>query len=184
MKKILYFLPLVLIALTLTAFGCQKFGGGSPKVHVPSGWTTYSDTAYNFAVSYPDTMELRERPSEDQDSTYAGLNGKFFVSIRDISREGEGPATLALFYAFKNVSVEQFSEALQASDQGNIAIGEITDVTQGGIAMKKMISTTAIGMDKTHYLFQNGEDLIVVSVILGEEEVFKPIFETITKVSE
>lgn len=183
MKKFFSFFPLVLIVLTLAAFGCQKFGGGSPKVYVPSGWTTYSDTTYDLAVSYPDTVELHQRSSEIQDSTYAGLDGKFFLSIRDLSREGEGPATLALFYAFKNVSVDQFSESLQASDQGNITIKETTDVTQGGIAMKKMISTTAMGVDKTHYLFESGDNLIVISIVLGEDETFKPVFGTITRVS-
>lgn len=180
MKKILTFLPLILIALTLTAFGCQKFGGGSPKVNVPSGWTTYTDTAYNFSVSYPDNLELNQRSGESQDSTYIGLNGKFFLSIRDLGRETEKVATMALFYAFKNVTVEQFTKALQDSDPDNITIRETTDVVQGDISMKKIVSSTAMGVDKTHYLFQNGEDLIVISLILGEDEAFKPIFETIT----
>jgi len=87
---------------------------------------------------------------------------------------------MALFYAFKNVTVEQFTKALQDSDPDNITIRETTDVVQGDISMKKIVSSTAMGVDKTHYLFQNGEDLVVISLILGEDEAFKPIFETIT----
>ena len=174
MKKII---PLVILTILLTGFGCQKFGGGSPKVNVPDGWTTFESVDYNFAVSYPDNMELKERPLDQQDSTYAGLQGKFFLSLRDTVRDGEA-TTLALFYAMKDVGFEKFNEALVASDQGNITIKETTDITQGGIAMKKIISTTAMGMDKKHYLFMSGENLIVVSIVLGEEEVFGPVFET------
>jgi hypothetical protein len=181
MKKTLRVLPLVLIALVLTAFGCQKFGGASSKVSIPSGWTTYSDATYDFSMSYPETMEINERPSDKQDSTYAGLSGKFFLSLRDISREDENAATLALFYAFRDVTVEQFSDSLKASDPDNVTIKETTDLVQGGISMKKIISTTALGFDKTHYLFTRGGNLIVVSVVLGEGETFKPVFETITK---
>ncbi len=176
MKKLLPFIPLFLFVLLL-GFGCQKFGGGSPKVNVPSNWTTFESVDFGFAVSYPDNMELKERPLDQQDSTYAGLNGKFFLSLRETEREAE-PTSLALFYAMKDVDFEKFNQALVASDQGNITIKETADVTQGGLAMKKVISTTAIGMDKTHYLFMSGENLIVVSVVLGEEEAFKPVFET------
>lgn len=173
MKKII----VVFFLLVIAGFGCQKFGGGSPRVHVPNGWTTYSDTTYDFSISYPDNMELRQRSSEIQDSTYAGLQGKFFLSLRDIERE-EKPVTIATFYAFKDISVEKFSESLQASDKENITIKEIVDITQGGIAMKKMTNTTAVGIDKVHYLFQDSENLIVIGVILLEETAFAPVFET------
>lgn len=145
---------------------------------VPDGWTTFESVDYGFSVSYPDNMELKERSSDQQDSTYVGLQGKFFLSLRETEREAE-PTSLALFYAMKEVDFEKFNEALVASDQENITIKEIVDITQGEIAMKKITSTTAIGMDKTHYLFQQGENLIVISIVLGEEDVFKPVFETL-----
>ena len=178
MKKIITLIPLLLIALTLTAFGCQKFGGGAPKVNVPDGWTTYQNTEYNFAMSYPDNIEFNQRSTDQLDSTYVGMPAKFFLSIRDIKRE-EKATTLALFYSFSDMSVEKFSEALVASDPGSITIKETTDVTQGGFAMKKIISTTAMGTDKTHYLFESGDNLIVISIVLAEEEAFRPMFETI-----
>lgn len=178
MKKIIVVFALLVIA----GFGCQKFGGGSPKVEIPDGWMTYESADYGFSVSYPDNMELRQRPEEVQNSTYAGLQGKFFLSLRDIKRE-EKPVTIATFYAFKDTSVEEFSESLQASDPENITIKEITDVAQGGINTKKMVSTTAVGLDKTHYLFTNNENLIVIGVILQEEAIFAPVFETITAAS-
>jgi hypothetical protein len=125
-------------------------------------------------------MELKDRAQDQQDSTYANLSGKFFASLREVKREKE-PTTLALFYAFKGVTPDQFSESLQASDQGNITIKETSEVIKNGLTMKKVISTTAIGLDKTHYLFVYGEDLVVISVVLGEEEVFQPILDTMVK---
>jgi|GEM_PF-3256856 len=178
MKKTLTLLPLLLIALTLTAFGCQKFGGGVPKIATPGGWTLFTSSNYNFSLAYPDNMEVNDRSAEQQDSTYAGLQGKFFVSLRDTKREAQ-PTSIALFYAFKDVDYDKFVTSLTASDQSNITIKENIDVTQGGIAMKKIVSTTALGMDKTHYLFQSGDNLIVVSVVLGEEEAFAPEFATL-----
>lgn len=178
MKKSFSLLPFILIALTLTAFGCQKFGGASPKVNVPDGWATYKNTDYNFSLSYPEKIEVNQRSVDNLAATYVGLSGKFFISIRDTERE-DGVATLAQFYAFSDVSVEQFSEGLVASDPGSITIKETTEVEQGGIAMKKIVSTTALGVDKIHYLFERGGNLIVVSIVLGEEEAFAPIFETV-----
>lgn len=146
-------------------------------MNVPAGWTAYKNIDYNFALAYPENIEINQRAVDKLDSTYAGLSGKFFVSVRDIKRENEA-VTLALFYAFKNLTIEEFSTALVTSDQGNITIKETTDVIQNGIVMKKIISTTAMGMDKTHYLFTSGDNLIVISIVLGEEEAFKPVFET------
>jgi len=181
MKKIFQILPLLLIALTLTAFGCQKFGGGAPKIPTPSGWSLFSATDYKFSFAYPENMEVNDRPDAQQDSSYAGLQGKFFASLRDTKRDAQ-PTSIALFYAFANSDFDKFTTSLVASDQGNINLKETTDVTQGGIAMKKVVSTTASGMDKTHYLFMNGDNLIVVSVVLGEEEAFAPEFATLQTV--
>jgi hypothetical protein len=125
-------------------------------------------------------MEMKERALDQQDSTYAGLNSKFFASLRDTERE-KNPTTLALFYAIKDVDYEKFNEALVASDPEFITIKETSDIDQGGILMKKVVSTTAMEVDKTHYLFMGGDSLIVVSVVLNEEEVFRSVFETMQK---
>lgn len=181
MKKIFRVLPFLFIALILTAFGCQKFGGGTPKIATPSGWSLFTSSNYKISLAYPENMEVNDRAEAQQDSTYAGLQGKFFASLRETKRE-EQPTSIALFYAFADSDFDKFSASLVASDQGSITIKETTDVTQGGLEMKKIVSTTASGMDKTHYLFQSGGSLIVVSVVLGEEEVFAPVFATLQKV--
>lgn len=178
MKKIFQLIPLLLIALTLTAFGCQKFGGGAPKVTVPDGWATYQNPGYGFAMSYPSNVEAKQRSDDQLDITYVGLPAKFFLSVRDTERE-DSLTVIAQFYSFSDLSVEKFSEALVASDQGNITIKETADVTQGGIAMKKIVSSTAAGIDKTHYVFKSGNNLIVIGIPLGEDEAFKPLFETV-----
>jgi len=175
--------PLLLIALTLTAFGCQKFGGGTPKITAPDGWKTFNSIEYSFSIAYPENMEVQDRLADKQDTTYLNLSGKFFASLRDVKRE-DGVSSIALFYSFKDLSFDKFSEALVASDTTNVSIKETTDVTQGGIAMKKIVSTTALGADKIHYLFKSGDNLIVASVIIGEEEAFAPEFATMQIVAE
>ena len=77
------------------------------------------------------------------------------------------------------VTVDQFSAALLASDPGNITIKETTDLNQNGLAIKKVVNTTAVGADKTHYLFWHGSTLIVVSVILQEDEAFAPVLASL-----
>ncbi|HBR80090.1 MAG: hypothetical protein UX09_C0048G0003 [Candidatus Uhrbacteria bacterium GW2011_GWE2_45_35] len=170
MKK---FIPIILFVLLFSGFGCQK----TQSVKVPFGWTNFESVDYNFSLAYPDSMELKERPLDQQDSTYAGLQGKFFLSLRDVERE-ESSTTLALFYAMKDVDYKKFEDSLVASDPESITIKESTDINQGGIPMKKVVSTTALGEDKIHYLFTSGENLIVISVVLREEETFGPVFET------
>ncbi|MFH1253251.1 MAG: hypothetical protein V1664_02865 [Candidatus Uhrbacteria bacterium] len=174
--------PLLVVGLLFVGFGCQK-NNNQPKVDVPFGWINFESADYGFAVSYPDNFELRSRPLEQQDSSYVGLPGNFFASLRDVKRE-QNSVTIAAFYAFKDVSVEKFSEALKASDPDNITIKETSDLSQGGLAIKKITSTTAMGTDKIHYVFLSGENLIVISVILDEGPNFEPLLATMRMFSK
>lgn len=177
-KKII---SLFILGLLFVGFGCQN--NGASKVEVPRGWTTFESADYDFALSYPDNYEFRSRPIDQQDSSYVGLSGNFFASLRDIKREKD-PVTLAAFYSFKGINVDDFSAALQVSDPDNITIKETSDLSQGGLAMKKIVNTTAMGVDKTHYLFLRDKNLIVVSVFLSEEENFAPVFATMRELSK
>lgn len=178
-----YLILFSLVVLLFSGFGCQKFGGGSPKIKIPDGWSAYENSEYSFKLGYPSNMEMRDRDVAQQDSTYAGMQGKFFASLRDVKRETK-PVSIALFYAMEDVDLEGFEQSLVASDKDNISIKEVTDVTQGDLALKKVVSSTALGIDKTHYLFWKDNKLVVVSVILDEEEVFDPILATLQMFSK
>jgi hypothetical protein len=105
----------------------------------------------------------------------------FFASLRDTTRS-EQPENLAYFYAVDAGTLEVFTTGLEASDPGNITVKEITDVTQGGIQMKKVVSTTALGVDKIHYLFWKDTTLVIISQFLNENEAFAPVFETMKSI--
>lgn len=175
MKKTIAILIFCLLAIT--GFGCQKDNSSNTGVDIPSGWKNFESSDYGFSIAYPNNMEMRARAIEQQDSTYVGLQGNFFASLRDPERE-EKPVSIAAFYAFKDLSVEKFIESLQASDPDNITIKETSDLSQGGLAMKKIVNTTALGTDKTHYVFSLNGNLIVISVFLEEDGNFAPLVST------
>ena len=45
--------------------------------------------------------------------------------------------------------------------------------------MKKVVSTTALGVDKVHYLFVDGTTLVVISQFMNENVAFEPIIQTV-----
>lgn len=149
---------------------------------LPAGWTAYENREYGFSLAYPNNLELRSRPGEDQETVYLGLPVKFFASLRDTAR-GKEPENIAYFYAAENVTLEQFQGALAASNAPNTTIKETTDVSQGGLAMKKVVSTTAMEIDKIHYLFWQDSTLIIFSQFLQEEEAFAKVFQTLQHLS-
>jgi hypothetical protein len=171
MKK--FFTFLILGFLLVVGFGCQSNNG----VKIPSGWITFKSSDYGFSLAYPDNMEMRGRSVERQSSSYIGLSGNFFASLRDVKRESK-PVSLAVFYSFKDISTDKFIDSLKTSDPDNITIKETIDLSQGGLSIKKIINTTALGTDKVHYVFQNDGNLIVVSVFIGEENNFTPVLAT------
>ncbi len=145
----------------------------------PVAMTHYADADHGFAFDYPSVWNLNERATDLQDNNYLGLTSKFFLSLADPTTETK-PETIARFYAADGVTADQFTAALLASDPGNVTIKETTDVNQNGLAMKKVVSTTASGYDKTHYLFYHGETLVIISVILQEDEHFAPVFASLS----
>ena len=138
----------------------------------------YQNTEFGFAFDYPTSREAKSREPDVQDSSFLDLDAKFFLSLRDTTRE-EKPVTVARVYSIESVSLEQYTIALEASDPGNITVKETSDLTQGGLAMKKIVNTTAIGIDKTQYLFWKDSTLVVIEVILQEEPAFDPVFATL-----
>jgi hypothetical protein len=172
MKRFLLTLG-ILVAVGAGCFGQPPVEEASPT----DGWNTYLNTEYGFGFDHPTNFEVHSRPTEQRPDAYVGLDVSFFASLRDTAR-GEKTENVAHFYAAKDVELEAFTAALTASDPGNITIKETTDIDVGGVAMTKIVSTTALGIDKTHYLYRRVDTLIIISVILSEEEAFAPVLET------
>jgi len=145
----------------------------------PSSAQTYENVDYGFVFDFSKGMEMKPRPQEQQATLFYGLPANFFASLRDLNRPDEKEiVSIAYFYVMENVSLDQFTSALTASDPQNVRVLETTDLSSGGLNMKKIVSTTASGINKTNYLFWRETNAIVVSVMLEEEPVFDPILQT------
>jgi len=169
---------LLVVCFALFGFGCMRSSVPLQLTSVQTGWNTYVNVDYRFSFDYPSGMEMRSRPSEQQATEYMDLPGKFFASLRDVTREDQ-PVSIAYFYAMDGKTIDQFLEALKASDSQNVLIKETVDMEKGKIQMKKVVSTTALGVDKVHYLFVDGTTLVVISQFMNENVAFEPIIQTV-----
>lgn len=177
MKK----LAVIFFSLALLGAGC--FGPKPEPVPENSlvfefDGTTYTSDAYGFSIDYPSNMEMKVRPPETQGTSYQGIPAMFFVSLRDTVREAE-PVSIAYFYAAENLTVEAFEAALVAFDPPNVSVISKETYTQGGLTITRITSTTAMGENKTHYLFPNGSNMIIVSQMMLEDEAFTPVLKTL-----
>lgn len=170
MKKLLIALSLVALA----GFGCAK----GPVATNESPSAVAND--YGIEMTLPDGVEMRAREDKNRATEYLGLEADFFASLRDTVRD-EKATNLAYFYAVSKISADDFKAALEASNAtGAVKAKSIEDVTVNGIAMKKVTSTTEMGEDKVHYLFDAKDKTIIVSRFIGEETEFEPVFATLT----
>lgn len=182
LKHKLYGLAIALGACIVIAGIYLILNPSGPGVFtVPADQQAYTDADHGFAIDYPKTWNLNTRSTDVQDSDYLGLKTKFFISIADPTKSDK-PETIARFYAADGVTVDQFTSALLASDPGNITIKETTDVTENGLPMKKIVNTTASGVDKTQYVFLHDQTLVIVSVILQQDDAFAPLLASMRPV--
>lgn len=171
-----------LAVISLVGFGCV--GGESVPVdgaEATSTGTRYENAQYDFALDYPVNIEARVREEEDRQTKYLGLDADFFLSIRDVDREDKA-TTLAYFYAIPGLTTDAFTSALTASNaEGAITVKSVEDVEINGVEMKQIVSTTEVGSDKTHYVFDGDGTPVVASVFLEEQEAFDAVFQTIAR---
>ncbi len=174
MKKLLIAAAL----LALAGFGCAKAPAATSGT-VPEGGRAYENAQYGIALTLPKGVEMRQREDAVRQTKYLGLNVDFFASLRDLVHDAK-PTNLAFFYAVPKLSTDDFAKALEASGaNGAVKVKSTEDVTIGGIAMKKITSTTEMGEDKVHYLFDAKDSTVIVSEFIGQEKEFDPIFATI-----
>ncbi len=175
MKKLLIALSIVVLA----GFGCAKAPAETDGPSADGSWP-YINNDYGLQMTLPTGVEVRTREDENRKTEYLGLDADFFASLRNTVRESKA-TNLAYFYAVPKFSADNFAKALEASNAtGAVKAKSIEDVTINGIAMKKITSTTEMGEDKIHYLFDAKDSTIIVSQFIGEEAEFDRIFATIT----
>ena len=175
MKK---FTPiLVVLAVAAIVAAIFFFQPKPAPVSVPDT-NVYQNEQYAFGFTYPKNMEVRIREEENRQTDYLGFPVDFFISLRDIEREDK-PVNIAMFYAAQGLTVDAFKAALEASDPVSVTVTATEDVDVNGLKATKVTSTTAVGIDKTHYLFDRNGQTVVVSVILQEVSTFQPIFDSL-----
>lgn len=165
-----------LALVSLVGFGCVV-----NEVPAPAASTTtmYVNQQYGFTLEHSQDVEAKDREEKNRATKYLGLDVDFFVSIRNMVRD-EKPSSLAFAYAVPGLTVDAFTAALVASDPtGAVAVTSVEDVTEGAVTMKKITSTTQVGSDKIHYLWDDRGTTIVFSVFIGEDVEFDPILATL-----
>jgi hypothetical protein len=181
MKFFSFFFIGMILFLGLLGSGCPRL---SQKDETPSNPATqkdftYQDSLYGFIFDYPSGVEMKPRPIEIQDTDYLGIPMKFFASLRDYRQGGESPENIFFFYAAnKDLTIDDFTKALIASDPTSITISQTQSFEQGGLSLTKIINTTASGVEKTHYLFWQNGQLIVLSQFLHQTEVADSMIKT------
>lgn len=168
MKKLL----IVLSVLALVGAGCN-WGNTKPAFQ----GTAYENSEYSFAFDYPTTQDVHSRDVEIQPHDYLGLEVKFFASIRDLVKDNV-PTNLAFLFASPRLSVDDFRQKLEAS--GAVGIQDVETVKINDLTMYKFTNTTAYDAEimKYHYLFDRGDQTIIISVFVGEDELLEPTLAT------
>ncbi len=173
MKKLIAIAAL----LALTGFGCAK-----PAEDPAAGFSeTYRNEQYGFGFRHAPDINVRVREEENRKDAYVGKDADFFVSIRDVVREGEKePLNLAYVYAIPNLTPAQFKQAFLESNPDS-AVTDLAPATFNGVTLQRMVNTTQMGEDKIHYLLPRADGtLIIFSVFIREEDNLKPILETLS----
>ena len=178
MKYLLSFF--LLASMVLFGFGCSK--QDSVSTPLQPGWKTYQNATYGFALDYGPKMAMTDRAVEIQATTYLGLPVTFFTALTD-SGQGTGSETesVAFFYAMKDLTKEAFVQALIGSDPENVKVLETTETNQGGLAFTKIVSSTANGEKKNHYLYFKDATTVIISQFLLQDDVFNSVFKTLRK---
>jgi hypothetical protein len=164
-----------LAVLAVVGVGCVS------QPAVPEGTTLYENEQYGFAFAYPPNLEARVRDEELRQTQYLGLKVDFFLSLRDTVRDKK-PTNIAWFYAAPGLTTDGFKASLEASDtNGAVKVTAMESVKINNLELTKVTSTTEIGTDKYHYLFDGNGTTVIISVFVAEETAFDPVLQTIRK---
>lgn len=165
--------------VAVAGFGCVGTQRNAAVAPYDASLTAYENAQFGFAFGYPSSMEARSREDDVRPTQYIGLNADFFLSLRDTVQDAK-PTNVAWFYAIPSLDVDAFGAALVASSaSGSVEVKSVEDVGVGGLALKKVVSSTEMGVDKTHYLLDRDGQTIVISVFLGQETEWDGVLQTL-----
>lgn len=178
-NKLFWVIAVVVIALA-GVYGYMSYsdpGADQADQEMAEFPNDYTSDEYNFAFSYGNDFNAKTREEDNRDFEYLGEDVDFFLSFRDVVSDKK-PVSIAFFYALPGGDLERFETMVNDSDKaGEVKRTESMDVN--GIDVTKVVSSTAAGTDKTHYLFKRGDALIISSVFLNQEDSFEQILETL-----
>ena len=154
-------------------------GAGCPRADEAAKEPTvrYENAEFGFSLEHATTFDVKERGEAIRSLNYLGLDASYFATLRDTQR-GEKPENIAAFYAVPKMTKEAFEEALKKS--GTTA-GEPTAeiLTVNRLTVTKVSNATDFGTDKVHYLLDRGDKTLVISVYVGEDGPFDPVFKSL-----
>ncbi|PJA47300.1 hypothetical protein CO172_02210 [Candidatus Uhrbacteria bacterium CG_4_9_14_3_um_filter_36_7] len=177
MKKNWFWFFSLFIVIVFFGAGCPNFFSQNNKSNMTpydeqEEMFVYKDPTYKFVLEYPSGIEIKPRPSEFHKTDYLGIPVDFFLSIRDYRQGTEAPENIFYVYsADSNLTTDTFINALIASDPSSISILNQELIEQGKLTITKIVSTTASGVEKRHYLFSINQSVIIFSEFLHQQEV-------------
>lgn len=178
-----YFILLFLFVFIFLGIGCRFVSQEEKNSYLSpfSEGLIYQSENYGFLFDYPKNIEVEERPLFQQQTMYLNIPVQFFLSIKQPSKEiSETTENIFYLYVTENIAdIQTFQEQLEASDPENIQVLSTEHIEQNGLALTKIISTTALGVEKTHYLFWQENTLIIFSQFLHQEDIGQQIISTL-----
>lgn len=168
----------VMALLVLTGAGCHNLS----TTYDPEFETTpYFNEEFGFAFDHTADYDINERAQEHRPFSYIGLDVDFFASLRNLVI-ASSPESVAYLYAAPGLTVEQFVNALEASDDLTEVVSSETTKTND-LQVTEVVSTTQAETNKSHFVFDRGGTLIIISKFLHTDEYVDPIVDTL-RVSE
>ena len=178
MKRIAIFL----LALILVGQGCAQNSSSRTRANVPDSWSQYTNQELGFEFYYPPSTAVQERDAQNRpNANFAGIEGLVIASLQEISRS-ENAETYAFVYLLEDTDLDALRAATNAQGEGFEITGEEAFM-QAGLNVIAITNMTPIGREKTTYVLDVPEGLIVFSVFLGEQETFEEVLGTLGSAS-
>jgi len=175
-----YLLSVILVSfLVVTGFGCAEQDSGNQAV-LQSTWEMYENEAHGFAMQYPGKYIFREK-EEGTTTDYFGEEMTFLFSISDPSQStGDSTALLYVFYK-EGWEIQDLKTLVADGYEGEVVEFVVEEeLRQGGMDLVRLENTTVmVDTNKTHYVEERKEGLLIFSPFLFQEELFEEMLETL-----
>ena len=172
-----HFFLVSLLSLVLLGAGCRATPSPLPP---PEETVTYQNEEFGFALDYPVSTDMWDRPDGVRINAYLGVDMDLFASLRDhdAKRSGQEVFTALLLYAVKDMDIDGFVQALEASDPGMRITGRRV-LSIHSIEVTELINATPVDIDKYHYLFFREGTLIIFSPALRYNTYLEPVIQSL-----